>query len=131
MCSLVQDSTPPLDLADTNCKTQCLTTGVKECEKAAETGLGIKCPSDLVFQWDLVCEQRGLNQATATFFFIGVTMGAMVFGYLSDRFDPSQAAPLGPQFHKKNSTNVWPSVGNQRGGERRKGNGKGRIQTLN
>uniref|UniRef100_A0A8C3DKD1 Solute carrier family 22 member 7 n=1 Tax=Corvus moneduloides TaxID=1196302 RepID=A0A8C3DKD1_CORMO len=52
--------------------------------------------STISTQWDLVCEQRGLNQATATFFFIGVTMGAMVFGYLSDRFDPSQAAPLGP-----------------------------------
>ncbi|XP_009671434.2 solute carrier family 22 member 7 [Struthio camelus] len=37
-------------------------------------------------QWDLVCEQRGLNQATATFFFIGVTVGAVIFGYLSDRY---------------------------------------------
>uniref|UniRef100_A0A8C3TLP7 Solute carrier family 22 member 7 n=1 Tax=Catharus ustulatus TaxID=91951 RepID=A0A8C3TLP7_CATUS len=44
--------------------------------------------STISTQWDLVCEQRGLNQATATFFFIGVTMGAMVFGYLSDRSDP-------------------------------------------
>uniref|UniRef100_A0A8B9I0I7 Solute carrier family 22 member 7 n=1 Tax=Anser brachyrhynchus TaxID=132585 RepID=A0A8B9I0I7_9AVES len=43
--------------------------------------------STISTQWDLVCEQRGLNQATATFFFIGVTIGAVVFGYLSDRFD--------------------------------------------
>nr|XP_021390558.1 solute carrier family 22 member 7 [Lonchura striata domestica] len=42
--------------------------------------------STISTQWDLVCEQRGLNQATATFFFIGVTIGAVVFGYLSDRF---------------------------------------------
>ncbi|XP_015712485.1 solute carrier family 22 member 7 [Coturnix japonica] len=42
--------------------------------------------STISTEWDLVCEQRGLNQATATFFFIGVTMGAVVFGYLSDRF---------------------------------------------
>ncbi|NXN56727.1 S22A7 protein, partial [Rynchops niger] len=42
--------------------------------------------STISTQWDLVCKQRGLNQATATFFFIGVTMGAVVFGYLSDRF---------------------------------------------
>ncbi|KFW72292.1 Solute carrier family 22 member 7, partial [Pygoscelis adeliae] len=42
--------------------------------------------STISTQWDLVCEQRGLNQATATFFFIGVTLGAVVFGYLSDRF---------------------------------------------
>ncbi|XP_003203825.1 solute carrier family 22 member 7 [Meleagris gallopavo] len=42
--------------------------------------------STISTEWDLVCEQRGLNQATATFFFVGVTMGAVVFGYLSDRF---------------------------------------------
>ncbi|XP_077193018.1 solute carrier family 22 member 7-like [Paroedura picta] len=42
--------------------------------------------STLATQWDLVCEQRSLNQATATFFFIGVTLGAVIFGYLSDRF---------------------------------------------
>uniref|UniRef100_A0A8B9VY39 Solute carrier family 22 member 7 n=1 Tax=Anas zonorhyncha TaxID=75864 RepID=A0A8B9VY39_9AVES len=52
--------------------------------------------STISTQWDLVCEQRGLNQATATFFFIGVTIGAVVFGYLSDRFDPFQAVPSGP-----------------------------------
>ncbi|XP_046769302.1 solute carrier family 22 member 7 isoform X4 [Gallus gallus] len=49
-----------------------------------EDGLG--WGSSFFSEWDLVCEQRGLNQATATFFFIGVTMGAVVFGYLSDRF---------------------------------------------
>uniref|UniRef100_A0A493TUJ8 Solute carrier family 22 member 7 n=1 Tax=Anas platyrhynchos platyrhynchos TaxID=8840 RepID=A0A493TUJ8_ANAPP len=53
--------------------------------------------STISTQWDLVCEQRGLNQATATFFFIGVTIGAVVFGYLSDRFDPFQAVSSGLQ----------------------------------
>uniref|UniRef100_A0A8C6YZJ4 Solute carrier family 22 member 7 n=1 Tax=Nothoprocta perdicaria TaxID=30464 RepID=A0A8C6YZJ4_NOTPE len=42
--------------------------------------------STIATQWDLVCEQRGLNQATATFFFVGVTVGAVIFGYLSDRY---------------------------------------------
>ncbi|NWI14832.1 S22A7 protein, partial [Crypturellus soui] len=42
--------------------------------------------STIATQWDLVCEQRGLNQATATFFFIGVTVGAVIFGHLSDRY---------------------------------------------
>ncbi|XP_048363355.1 solute carrier family 22 member 7-like [Sphaerodactylus townsendi] len=42
--------------------------------------------STIATQWNLVCEQRSLNQATATFFFIGVTLGAVIFGYLSDRF---------------------------------------------
>nr|XP_033791666.1 solute carrier family 22 member 7 isoform X1 [Geotrypetes seraphini] len=37
-------------------------------------------------QWDLVCEKKGLNQASLTFFFIGVTAGAVAFGYLSDKF---------------------------------------------
>ncbi|XP_029448682.1 solute carrier family 22 member 7 [Rhinatrema bivittatum] len=42
--------------------------------------------STIATQWDLVCEKKGLNQASATFFFIGVTAGAIVFGYLSDKF---------------------------------------------
>nr|XP_028577589.1 solute carrier family 22 member 7-like [Podarcis muralis] len=37
-------------------------------------------------EWDLVCEKKGMNQAIATFFFIGVTLGSVLFGYLSDRF---------------------------------------------
>lgn len=36
-------------------------------------------------QWDLVCEQRGLNKVISTCFFIGVLLGAVVYGYLSDR----------------------------------------------
>uniref|UniRef100_A0A663FBI8 Solute carrier family 22 member 7 n=1 Tax=Aquila chrysaetos chrysaetos TaxID=223781 RepID=A0A663FBI8_AQUCH len=63
----------------------------KSCEmfsQGVKRQLGTKRHFGLVFQWDLVCEQRGLNQATATFFFIGVTMGAVVFGYLSDRRRP-------------------------------------------
>ncbi|XP_011927481.1 PREDICTED: solute carrier family 22 member 7 isoform X3 [Cercocebus atys] len=36
-------------------------------------------------QWDLVCEQKGLNRAASTFFFAGVLVGAVAFGYLSDR----------------------------------------------
>ncbi|XP_075440290.1 solute carrier family 22 member 7-like [Ascaphus truei] len=42
--------------------------------------------STTVTQWDLVCDRKGLNQALATFFFIGVTVGAITIGYLSDRF---------------------------------------------
>eukprot|EP00063_Salmo_salar_P012176 XP_013987011.1 PREDICTED: solute carrier family 22 member 7-like isoform X2 [Salmo salar] len=37
-------------------------------------------------QWDLVCDNKKLNQAVATFFFVGVTIGAVIFGYLSDKF---------------------------------------------
>ncbi|XP_036173819.1 solute carrier family 22 member 7 isoform X4 [Myotis myotis] len=42
--------------------------------------------STIATEWDLVCEQKGLNRATSTFFFIGVLVGAVAFGYLSDRF---------------------------------------------
>lgn len=36
-------------------------------------------------QWDLVCNRKGMNKATATIFFIGVMLGAPLFGFLSDR----------------------------------------------
>ncbi|XP_005389822.1 PREDICTED: solute carrier family 22 member 7 [Chinchilla lanigera] len=42
--------------------------------------------STIATEWDLVCEHRGLNKATSTLFFVGVLVGAVVFGYLSDRF---------------------------------------------
>ncbi|KAM8998947.1 solute carrier family 22 member 7 [Sarcophilus harrisii] len=42
--------------------------------------------STIATEWDLVCERKGLNRAISTFFFIGVLMGAVIFGYLSDRF---------------------------------------------
>eukprot|EP00061_Rhincodon_typus_P008103 g30430.t1 len=37
-------------------------------------------------QWDLVCEKRSLNQAATSIFFIGVALGALLFGYLSDKY---------------------------------------------
>uniref|UniRef100_A0A672T913 Solute carrier family 22 member 7-like n=1 Tax=Sinocyclocheilus grahami TaxID=75366 RepID=A0A672T913_SINGR len=37
-------------------------------------------------EWDLVCDNKKLNQALATFFFIGVTIGAVMFGQLADKF---------------------------------------------
>lgn len=42
--------------------------------------------STIATEWDLVCQQRGLNKITSTCFFIGVLVGALVYGHLSDRF---------------------------------------------
>uniref|UniRef100_A0AAY4BW19 Solute carrier family 22 member 6 n=1 Tax=Denticeps clupeoides TaxID=299321 RepID=A0AAY4BW19_9TELE len=42
--------------------------------------------STLASQWDLVCEKKTLNKATATIFFIGVMFGAVAFGSMSDRY---------------------------------------------
>uniref|UniRef100_A0A3P8TIJ7 Solute carrier family 22 member 6 n=1 Tax=Amphiprion percula TaxID=161767 RepID=A0A3P8TIJ7_AMPPE len=42
--------------------------------------------STLATEWDLVCSRKGMNRATATFFFAGVMAGAPLFGFLSDRF---------------------------------------------
>ncbi|XP_031202411.1 solute carrier family 22 member 7 isoform X2 [Mastomys coucha] len=42
--------------------------------------------STIATEWDLVCQRRGLNKITSTCFFIGVLVGAVVYGYLSDRF---------------------------------------------
>ncbi|MEQ2238156.1 hypothetical protein ILYODFUR_030438 [Ilyodon furcidens] len=36
-------------------------------------------------EWDLVCNDKQLNQALATYFFVGVMFGAIVFGQLSDK----------------------------------------------
>ncbi|XP_010765824.1 solute carrier family 22 member 7-like [Notothenia coriiceps] len=43
--------------------------------------------STLATEWDLVCSRKGLNKATATIFFIGVMLGAPLFGFLSDRME--------------------------------------------
>lgn len=53
-----------------------------------------KAPSCLSLQWDLVCEQKGLNRATSTFFFAGVLVGAVAFGYLSDRWGEAAGWPI-------------------------------------
>lgn len=42
-------------------------------------------PTCLSLQWDLVCEHKGLNKVISTLFFVGVLVGAVIFGYLSDR----------------------------------------------
>ncbi|KAM9314845.1 solute carrier family 22 member 7-like [Pholidichthys leucotaenia] len=42
--------------------------------------------STLTSEWDLVCDKRGKNKATATIFFVGVMFSAITFGCLSDRF---------------------------------------------
>lgn len=39
----------------------------------------------LSLQWDLVCDDKRLNQALATYFFVGVMIGAVLFGQLSDK----------------------------------------------
>ncbi|XP_055468964.1 solute carrier family 22 member 7 [Psammomys obesus] len=46
--------------------------------------------STIATEWDLVCQQRGLNKITSTCFFIGVLVGAVLYGYLSDRFGRRQ-----------------------------------------
>ncbi|KAL7861455.1 hypothetical protein SRHO_G00128960 [Serrasalmus rhombeus] len=42
--------------------------------------------STLATQFDLVCDTKGLNKASATIFFIGVMFGAVFFGILSDKY---------------------------------------------
>nr|XP_043883499.1 solute carrier family 22 member 7-like isoform X3 [Solea senegalensis] len=50
--------------------------------------------STLATEWDLVCDMRRLNRATATIYFMGVMFGAALFGYLSDRFGRKRALLL-------------------------------------
>nr|XP_055029183.1 solute carrier family 22 member 7-like [Misgurnus anguillicaudatus] len=42
--------------------------------------------STLATQFDLVCENRGLAQASGTIFFVGVMVGAVFFGIISDKY---------------------------------------------
>ncbi|XP_004084337.2 solute carrier family 22 member 7-like [Oryzias latipes] len=42
--------------------------------------------STITSEWDLVCDKRDKNKASATIFFIGVMFGAISFGSLSDRY---------------------------------------------
>ncbi|XP_047515957.1 organic cation transporter protein-like isoform X1 [Pieris napi] len=40
----------------------------------------------IVSQWDLVCDREWLKNATQTIFMLGILVGNMVFGHLSDRY---------------------------------------------
>ncbi|KAG7462911.1 hypothetical protein MATL_G00189750 [Megalops atlanticus] len=42
--------------------------------------------STLATEWDLICDRKGMNRATATIFFVGVMIGAVVFGILCDKY---------------------------------------------
>ncbi|KAG9268273.1 solute carrier family 22 member 7-like [Astyanax mexicanus] len=42
--------------------------------------------STLATQFDLVCDTKGLNKASATIFFTGVMFGAVFFGVMSDKY---------------------------------------------
>ncbi|GBP82663.1 Organic cation transporter protein [Eumeta japonica] len=40
----------------------------------------------IISQWDLVCNRQWLKNLTQTIFMLGILVGNMLFGYLSDRF---------------------------------------------
>ncbi|KAM8859422.1 solute carrier family 22 member 7-like isoform 2-T3 [Spinachia spinachia] len=42
--------------------------------------------STLATEWDLVCDRKSLTQTTGSIFFLGVMLGAVVFGFLSDNY---------------------------------------------
>ncbi|XP_029949203.1 solute carrier family 22 member 7-like [Salarias fasciatus] len=50
--------------------------------------------STIASEWDLVCDKKKINRAIATVFFIGVMIGAVISGYLSDRFGRKRAILL-------------------------------------
>ncbi|XP_069000195.1 solute carrier family 22 member 7-like [Embiotoca jacksoni] len=42
--------------------------------------------STVATEWDLVCDRKSLTKTTGTIFFAGVTLGAVVIGFLSDKY---------------------------------------------
>uniref|UniRef100_A0A3B5A8Z1 Solute carrier family 22 member 7-like n=1 Tax=Stegastes partitus TaxID=144197 RepID=A0A3B5A8Z1_9TELE len=46
----------------------------------------ITSSSDLLSQWDLVCDRKSLTKTSSSIFFFGVMLGAVAFGFLCDKF---------------------------------------------
>ncbi|XP_068183749.1 solute carrier family 22 member 7-like isoform X2 [Antennarius striatus] len=42
--------------------------------------------STITTEWDLVCDRKSLAKTSTTIFFLGVMVGSIVLGYLSDRY---------------------------------------------
>nr|XP_008543020.1 PREDICTED: solute carrier family 22 member 6 [Equus przewalskii] len=51
-------------------------------------------PSTIVTEWDLVCSHRALRQLAQSLYMVGVLLGAMVFGSLSDRLGRQKVLTL-------------------------------------
>uniref|UniRef100_A0A3P9IGY9 Major facilitator superfamily (MFS) profile domain-containing protein n=1 Tax=Oryzias latipes TaxID=8090 RepID=A0A3P9IGY9_ORYLA len=79
-----QDGAPSSCLMFTNPQYQYLFSS-NTSEETNQVGTSTNLIYSRTF-WDLVCNKRWMNKATATVFFIGVMTGAPLFGYLSDRF---------------------------------------------
>ncbi|XP_061737161.1 solute carrier family 22 member 7a [Nerophis ophidion] len=75
-CTLHQDQGQDQDQTGTNRTGSCPHGWIYDTSEFTST---------TATEWDLVCEQRRFNQALATYFFLGVTFGAILFGYLSDK----------------------------------------------
>lgn len=96
-CSLgpAEETGPDLELGDLIPRQN--DGSLSSCKVFGPDNSTVSCPQGWVYdrtgfssttatEWDLVCETKHLNQALATYFFLGVTVGAVVFGHLSDRF---------------------------------------------
>ncbi|CAH2256568.1 solute carrier family 22 member 7 [Pelobates cultripes] len=83
-------SQPQLHLLHNNSEVTANKSSLKSCDQGWEYDHSTFI-STTATQWDLICERKWLNSALATFFFIGVTMGAICIGYLSDRWLPESA----------------------------------------
>ncbi|XP_041839017.1 solute carrier family 22 member 7a [Melanotaenia boesemani] len=73
----VYDSSPSSNLSQANRTVLCPDGWIYDLSQFSSTTAS---------EWDLVCDNKHLNQALATYFFLGVTFGAILFGQLSDKF---------------------------------------------
>lgn len=39
----------------------------------------------VILQWEMICDRQTLNAAATSIYFLGMWVGAIVFGYMSDR----------------------------------------------
>ncbi|XP_043916212.1 solute carrier family 22 member 7-like [Protopterus annectens] len=78
-------SEPQLYLLSNTSQAKSNSSSVKHCQDGWEYDRN-QFISTTTTEFNLVCNSKGLNQATVTFFFIGLMLGAFLFGFLVDKY---------------------------------------------
>lgn len=56
-------------------------------EEKKIVGVRLSVLHEIILQWDLICDRRHLRAKTRAVFMVGLIVGALVFGSISDHFN--------------------------------------------